>query len=225
MCRRPRSARASSCRSARASSPASSSAIETSSRSAPTSAVKPIREVLDDEAFVPGDVVALARWTAEYYAAGAGDAIRLLSCRRRRAAAAPTRTRRGASRRSPPPAWARSRPKGTGVVFDPKLEANGAGAFARGWCENDPRPFSLTTKQLEALELLAGTPTGIPTPELAARGIAADTTRAAGQAGIRQPAAGSRRPRSVRHRQTYEAATTDPDAAPRPRSRQARSRG
>ena len=35
-------------------------------------AVKPIRDVLDDEAFVPGDVIALATWTAEYYAAGAG---------------------------------------------------------------------------------------------------------------------------------------------------------
>ncbi len=37
--------------------------------------IKPIREVLDDEAFLPADVVALARWTAEYYAAGPGDAI------------------------------------------------------------------------------------------------------------------------------------------------------
>src|SRR5205807_8840313 len=32
----------------------------------------------------------------------------------------------------------------------------------------------LTAKQREALELLAGTPTGIATPSLAARGIAAD---------------------------------------------------
>ena len=32
-------------------------------------------EVLDTEAFVPPDVVELARWTAEYYAAGAGDTI------------------------------------------------------------------------------------------------------------------------------------------------------
>ena len=37
--------------------------------------VKPIREVLDAEAFVPADVVDLARWTAEYYAAGPGDTI------------------------------------------------------------------------------------------------------------------------------------------------------
>src|SRR6185503_16887064 len=39
------------------------------------SAVKPIRDVLDEEAFVPGDVIALAAWTADYYAAGAGEAL------------------------------------------------------------------------------------------------------------------------------------------------------
>jgi primosomal protein N' (replication factor Y) len=37
--------------------------------------VKVIREVLDSAAFVPPDVIALAQWTAEYYAAGVGDTI------------------------------------------------------------------------------------------------------------------------------------------------------
>ena len=37
--------------------------------------LKPIRQVLDVEAFVPPEVLALARWTAEYYAAGAGETI------------------------------------------------------------------------------------------------------------------------------------------------------
>jgi primosomal protein N' (replication factor Y) len=37
--------------------------------------VKPVRSVLDTEPFVPSDVVDLARWTAEYYAAGPGEAI------------------------------------------------------------------------------------------------------------------------------------------------------
>src|SRR2546422_6535767 len=41
----------------------------------PASNVKVLREVLAREAFVPADVVALARWTAEYYAAGVGDTI------------------------------------------------------------------------------------------------------------------------------------------------------
>ena len=40
-----------------------------------TTNLKAIREVLDATAFVPPDVVALARWTAEYYAAGVGDTI------------------------------------------------------------------------------------------------------------------------------------------------------
>jgi primosomal protein N' (replication factor Y) len=37
--------------------------------------VKPIRQLLDHEPFIPADVVSLARWTAEYYAAGAGETI------------------------------------------------------------------------------------------------------------------------------------------------------
>jgi beta-galactosidase GanA len=37
--------------------------------------IKPIKKILDADAFVPADVVALARWTAEYYAAGVGDTI------------------------------------------------------------------------------------------------------------------------------------------------------
>jgi primosomal protein N' (replication factor Y) (superfamily II helicase) len=37
--------------------------------------VKPIRQLLDREPFVPADVVSLARWIAEYYAAGAGETI------------------------------------------------------------------------------------------------------------------------------------------------------
>ena len=36
---------------------------------------RPLKTVLDTEAFVPADVVALAQWTAEYYGAGAGEAI------------------------------------------------------------------------------------------------------------------------------------------------------
>ena len=40
--------------------------------------IKPIRQVLDEGAFVPPEVVALARWTAEYYASGVGDAIPML---------------------------------------------------------------------------------------------------------------------------------------------------
>ena len=37
--------------------------------------IKPLKTVLDAEPFIPSDVVELARWTAEYYAAGVGEAI------------------------------------------------------------------------------------------------------------------------------------------------------
>jgi primosomal protein N' (replication factor Y) len=37
--------------------------------------VKPIADVLDREPFLPGDVVDLAAWVADYYACGVGDAI------------------------------------------------------------------------------------------------------------------------------------------------------
>ena len=37
--------------------------------------IKALLEILDDEAFLPADVVELALWVAEYYACGAGDAL------------------------------------------------------------------------------------------------------------------------------------------------------
>ena len=39
------------------------------------SEIKAIRQLLDAEAFIPPQVVELAKWTAEYYAAGAGETI------------------------------------------------------------------------------------------------------------------------------------------------------
>jgi primosomal protein N' (replication factor Y) len=37
--------------------------------------IKMVRDVLDRESFIPPDIVELARWTAEYYGAGAGETI------------------------------------------------------------------------------------------------------------------------------------------------------
>src|SRR5262245_3917810 len=60
--------------------------------------VKPIRQVLDDQPFVPADVVALAQWTAEYYAAGPGETITaVLPPKARGARADAHKTRRVAS--------------------------------------------------------------------------------------------------------------------------------
>ncbi len=106
--------------------------------------VKGIRQVLDASAFVPPDVVALARWTAEYYAAGVGDTIPALL----------------------PPMARGSRVDAHKTTRVATITGTGLEALA-----GDEK---LNPKQREALELLTGTPTGIGTPALAARGIAAD---------------------------------------------------
>jgi primosomal protein N' (replication factor Y) len=104
--------------------------------------IKPIRQVLDADAFVPPEVIALARWTAEYYAAGVGDTIpALLPPMARGGRADAHKTERVAS-----------------------ITAAGIEAVASD---------ALPAKQREALELLAGSPTGIPTAALASRGVAA----------------------------------------------------
>lgn len=105
-------------------------------------AIKPIRQVLDEAPFLPADVVALARWTAEYYAAGPGEAI---------TAVLPPKTR--------------------GDRADAHKTMRVAAITAAG-CTDQLR---LTGKQREALDILAGAPAGVPTAQLAARGISADT--------------------------------------------------
>ena len=104
------------------------------------SAIKPLRQVLDRDAFVPGDVVELARWTSEYYASGIGEAI---------SAVLPPKTRgqRSDSHRT----------RRIAVVTAAGLETAVRGA-----------------KQREALALLSGAPAGLPTTELAGRGVGAD---------------------------------------------------
>ena len=49
--------------------------VETDVAALDIKAIKPIKQVLDTEPFIPPDVVALARWTADYYAAGAGETL------------------------------------------------------------------------------------------------------------------------------------------------------
>ena len=117
-----------------------------------TATVKPIRELLDASAFVPPDVIALARWTAEYYAAGVGDTIPALL----------------------PPMARGGRADAHKTTRMAAITAAGQEALA-----GDRK---LTPRQREALELLAGTPSGLATGALAARGIAADAiSRLAGR--------------------------------------------
>ena len=103
--------------------------------------LKPIKELIDCEAFVPADVVELARWTAEYYAAGVGDTIPLLL-----------------------PPMAR------GARADAHKMRRVASITASGLEARD----QATEKQRETLGLLAGSPEGISTADLAARGISSD---------------------------------------------------
>jgi len=125
-------------------------------------AVKPIRDVLDEEAFVPADVIALAAWTAEYYAAGVGETV---------TAVLPPKTRGSRVDAHKTLRVAAITAAGLGAL-DAK---RGTTPFSEGGAKKGSYPFSLTAKQLAVLELLAGTPAGLPTPVLAARGFAADT--------------------------------------------------
>jgi primosomal protein N' (replication factor Y) len=116
--------------------------------------IKSIRQLLDGHSFIPPHVVELARWTAEYYAAGAGETI---------TAVLPPKTRGG-------------QVSGHKTMRIAAITAAGIEALAnsRFQCEDpvDGRP--LTAKQHRALELLAGVPGGIPAPQLAAEGITSD---------------------------------------------------
>ena len=104
--------------------------------------VKPLRQVLDAGSFVPPDVVALARWTADYYAAGVGDTIPALL---------PPMARGGRADAHKTLRMASITPAGLEAIAAAEVEG----------------------RQLEGLQILSGSPAGIATSVLAARGIAA----------------------------------------------------
>jgi primosomal protein N' (replication factor Y) len=128
------------------------------------SEIKSIRQVLDDDGFLPADVVALARWTAEYYAAGPGETITaVLPPKTRGARADAHKTMRVAT------------------ITAAGLTLVGVGAelaapeAIEGPSKLGPYARPLTAKQTAALEVLAGSPYGLPTSQLAARGLGAGT--------------------------------------------------
>jgi primosomal protein N' (replication factor Y) len=117
--------------------------VESPAASAPDADIKPIRQLLDEDGFVPPHVVDLARWTAEYYLAGVGETIAaVLPPKTRGTRADAHKTRRVAA-----------------------ITAAGLGAAADS---------GLSVRQREALELLAASPGGVPTADLAGRGIGPD---------------------------------------------------
>jgi primosomal protein N' (replication factor Y) len=126
--------------------------------------LKSVRGVLDAEPLVPPDVVALARWTAEYYAAGAGAAI---------TAVLPPKTRDARA-----DAYKTIRMISITAAGLAVLQHVGVGAAALAGVEPARIPVParpLSSKQVEVLRLLAGSPTGLAAPELAERGISNDT--------------------------------------------------
>jgi primosomal protein N' (replication factor Y) len=106
--------------------------------------LKDVIEVLDGDPLLPPGVVSLCRWVADYYVAGAGDAI---------AAALPPGARRKATSF-----------KTTRIAAATALGSEPASRDSEG----------LTPKQQQALEILTASSTGLPLTELRDRGIAGD---------------------------------------------------
>jgi primosomal protein N' (replication factor Y) len=148
--------------------------------------LKPIRQLLDTHSFVPPDVVALAQWTAEYYAAGTGDTItavlppmtrgtRVGSHKLRRVAAI---TAHGLEAMAVTLGTPTHHPSVAATLGTPTRHPSAAATLGTPADQQATRattaPRPLTEKQRAALEALASAPDGIPVPALAERGIAAD---------------------------------------------------
>jgi primosomal protein N' (replication factor Y) (superfamily II helicase) len=113
--------------------------------------IKPIRSLVDNLAFVPSDVVRLTQWVSEYYLAGPGATLSAaLPPHGLTARADRFKTIRIASLTA------------AGIDMAERLSAHSAEA-AEG-----PR---LGKRQAEALQLLKGSPDGLPVPALTERGI------------------------------------------------------
>jgi primosomal protein N' (replication factor Y) len=163
--------------------------VDVSSHGVDESEIKPIRQLLESESFVPPEVVALARWTAEYYAAGAGETI---------TAVLPPKTRGGQVSGHKTRRVAAVTPAGLEILA--QRQARGEQADSCG-----PR---VTSRQFLALELLAAAPLGLPTPELAARGAGADVVARLTARGL----VSLRRDRQDRDPfDSFEASPSDPD--------------
>jgi primosomal protein N' (replication factor Y) len=127
-------------------------------------ALKPIAEAIDAEPFLPPDVVALARWTAEYYAAGQGETI---------LAALPPKTRGGRA-----DAHKTVRVAAVSTLGLEALASDGCGAKSDAvWvntapgAKTDAGGAKLSARQREALAVMSGSPHGLAAAALSERGI------------------------------------------------------
>jgi primosomal protein N' (replication factor Y) len=109
--------------------------------------VRPIRKVLDEDAFLPSDVIDLACWTAEYYASGVGEAI---------VAVLPAGSRAGRA--------------------DSHKKVRLAAISDRGRdLLRESTASTLMERRRQALEILAQAEQGLSPGELAARGVGSGT--------------------------------------------------
>ena len=161
---------------------------------------KDIVEVLDNEPFLPSTVVALARWVAEYYVAGVGDAITVAMPPGAARRASSYKTRRivsitahglSAVRLKPDTTYeenesaVRLKPDTTydevrlkADTTDDHPESEVVSGFSR---TVTPKQYvasgfsrTVTAKQQSALEALAAAAAGLPISALRERGITAD---------------------------------------------------
>ena len=106
--------------------------------------VREVAQIVDEEPFVPRDVLALALWVADYYLSGAGDAVAVVM-----------------------PPFARSAGgKGFKTIRVARLTAQGEDV-----ARDAGSLVTFGAKQREALELLASAPGGLTSPSLVQRGI------------------------------------------------------
>ncbi|MCA1585598.1 MAG: primosomal protein N' [Acidobacteria bacterium] len=119
--------------------------------------IREIVEVLDAEAFLPGDVIELTRWVADYYLSGPGATL---------------------AKAMPPHALTRrvAAFKTTRVASLTAAGLELASAIERGprcTSEADQGLPPLGTRQREALAMLSGSPEGVSSSALAERGLSA----------------------------------------------------
>jgi primosomal protein N' (replication factor Y) len=162
-------------------------AVDVSAADLAHDSIKPIRRLLDDVAFVPPEVVDLARWAAEYYAAGAGAAITAVL----------------------PPAARGERADAHKTRSIATITAAGFDAIASAGNDAvEPGSRGRTRLQRELLELLSAAPSGVPLTDLAARGIGREIVGRL----VRHGLVALRRERV--NRDPFEAAAAPPAIAP-----------
>jgi len=124
--------------------------------------VKPLRQILDIRPFVPSDVVDLARWTAEYYAAGTGATI---------VAVLPPKTRGERADAHKTERIVSATAEGIATLTDDAAGAAGAGRTRRG------------SSARTALGLLSAAPDGLSVADLKRHGISPAVVARLGKAG------------------------------------------